>query len=112
MSGVKPQDPMLEEEVQYRLRLGQTRITMRDWDRMIRQYGYRFDRDMDCRAPSTYLTGERAGRSYLNLALRPVQIDDGKGFCNVEARRDENFKSLMSTRESYFAVVRGAVAEW
>jgi hypothetical protein len=105
-------DKALEAEVAYRIRLGQRQVSLAEMESEIRMVGYRFDRESDCRANATYLSGPRSGQTYPNLDLRPVQADNGIGWCSVYARRDANFDALRALSESMFAVVRGAVACW
>jgi len=109
---LKPLASDIQDEIAYRLSVGQRRVSLEVFEDTIRQYGYRFDRRMDCKGPSRYMTGDRAGKSYPALSLKPVQIDDGLAWCNVEARRDSNFDALKASRETMFSLVNGRIAEW
>lgn len=102
----------LDAEIRYRLKLGQHQQTLAQFSNAIRAIGYRFDRRFDCRSLPRYMTGERAGHSYPALSLKPVQTDNGMAWSHFEARRDANYKALMQLRESVFAVVGGAIAEF
>lgn len=99
-------------EVAYRQSIGMRKITLKQFEAEIRRIGYRFDRRMDCRGSSRYMTGPRTGTSHPYLSLKPVQVSDGMSWCSVYARRDDGFKRLKELRDSVFAVVHGAIAEF
>lgn len=105
-------DRGLAAEIEARKTLGATQLSLERWEQHIREFGYRFDRSMDCRSNALYMTGERAGQSYPCLSLRPAEIDTGVGWCNEAARRDHRWEQLKASRDSYFAVVRGHLAEF
>lgn len=84
-------------------------MKLKELEEKIRPLGYRFDRSMDCKTLSRYMTGERAGQSYPCHALKPVQIDNGLGYANVDARRDANFGALKVQRDTHFAVSGGHI---
>lgn len=102
----------LENEVAYRLKLGMVKVTLKELEAKIRALGYRFNRDMDCKSLSRYMSGERAGQSYPCHALKPVQIDNGMSWAHVDARRDANFDALKVLRDSHFAVSGRHICEW
>lgn len=108
----QPADQDLLDEVAYRQSIGMREITLKQFEAEIRRIGYRFDRRMDCRGVSRYMTGPRSGKSHPYLALKPVQVSDGISWCSVYARRDDDFKRLKVLRESVYAVVKGAIAEF
>ena len=108
----QPNDQDLLDEVAYRQSIGMRKITLKQFEAEIRRIGYRFDRRMDCRGVSRYMTGPRSGKSHPHLALKPVQVSDGMSWCSVYARRDDGFKSLQTLRDSVYAVVKGAIAEF
>lgn len=102
----------LENEVAYRLRIGMVKVTLKELEAKIRALGYRFNRAMDCKSLSRYMSGERAGQSYPCHALKPVQIDNGMSWAHVDARRDANFDALKVLRDSHFAISGGHICEW
>jgi hypothetical protein len=103
----------LKAEVAARLAAGKRRITMAVLLRRLAALGYAADRTNDCRAPSCWITGPRAGSSYPALTLYIVERDSGLSFCNVGARRDANFTRLQEMRLNgdSFALSRGALVE-
>lgn len=105
-------DSRLLAEIEYRKSLGQVQVTMAEWSERIKLLGYRFERSMDCRSNSQYMTGPRAGMTYPCLSLYIVEIDTGIGWCNVAGRRDARWEQLKAFRETCFAVVNGFLAEW
>lgn len=104
-------DKNLAAEVAYRNKLGMTQVTLKQLEAKLKELGYRLDRSMDCKGNSRYMTGERAGESYPACGLRPVQIDDGLGFCHVDARRDDKFKALQAMRNTHYVVANGYILE-
>lgn len=102
----------LNEEIAFRDRFGLKRVSMDELTDLIRAVGYRFNKSMSCKSMSRYLTGERAGKSYPNNSLKPVQIDDGLSFSHVDARRDANFERLNEIRNTYYAVHGGYICGW
>ena len=102
----------LTVEVAHRLSFGQRRVSMAEMAALIGQYGYRFDRTSDCRSRTRVISGPMAGHGYSALSLRPVQQDNGIGWCSIDARRDANLHALQALRSTVFAVSRGAIADW
>ena len=100
------------KEATYRMQQGQRHVSIEQLMREYEALGYRFDRTMDCKDTARYMTGERAGESYPYLALYPVQIDNGKSAWNIEARRDNNFRSMQALRNQIFSTMRdGRIVE-
>lgn len=102
----------LGEEVDARLELGASQITIKQFVRELKALGYKFDRRHDCHSRSRYLTGPRAGCSYPACNMYPVQIDDGKSAWNHDARRDVQFEALQALRNNVFAVSKGVLFEF
>lgn len=102
----------LTRELAFREKLGMIRVTVGGLTAMIKELGYRFDDDMACKSMARYMTGERAGQSYPSNQLYPVQIDDGKSFAHVNARRDANFEALKKVRDTHYAVHAGYIYEF
>jgi len=102
----------LDKEVAFRAKLGQTQVTFARLKEMIRELGYAFDLSMSCKSIARYMTGDRAGESYPANSLYPRQIDDGRSYAHIEARRDANFDRLKEIRNTYFAVHGGYIYEW
>jgi len=102
----------LSREVASRIKHGMVQITLTEFEAGLREIGYRLDRDMDCKGLARHMTGDRAGESYPSCGVRPVQLDDGVAWCNVDARRDENFDKLKQFRNTYFAVSHGYIYEF
>lgn len=73
--------------------------------------GYELDRAMDCRAPSRYMTGPRAGFSYPACTTGVRERDTGLSAFNVDARRDDNYRAMQALRRNAFAVTGGAILE-
>jgi len=102
----------IAKEIAFREKLGSKKVTVAQLRAMIRKIGYRFNPHMSCKSLARYMTGERAGESYPSNALYPVQIDDGRSYANVDARRDANFERLKEIRNTYYAVHGGYIYEW
>lgn len=105
-------DLALQAEVVARQSIGMVQVKFDELKAMIRELGYRFDMDMACRSVARYMTGARAGESYLSNSLYPVQIDDGKSYAHFESRRDSNWQQLKAIRDKYFSVHAGHIYEW
>jgi hypothetical protein len=105
-------NPDLVDEVKSLKAHGLTQIRLGEFERRLRAIGYRFNRDMDCRSTSRYMTGPRAGCSTPSLSLSVVQIDNSMGCFHVDARRDTNYQALMVLRDSVFCVSRGDVGQF
>ena len=99
-------------EINHRKALGAQQVSLREWKRILHGLGYRFDRRMACRSRARYMMGSRAGATYPCLSLKPAEIATGMSWAHVDARRDVQWNALKATRESYFAVVGGHLAEW
>jgi len=113
MASKKPPPPAdLLAEINHRKALGAQQVSLREWSRILHSLGYRFDRRMDCRSRARYMTGSRAGATYPCLSLKPAEIATGMSWSHVDACRDAKWQALKATRESYFAVVGGHLAEW
>lgn len=113
MASKKPPPPAdLLAEINHRKALGAQQVSLREWNRILHGLGYRFDRRMDCRSRARYMTGSRAGATYPCLALKPAEIATGMSWAHVDARRDAQWDALKATRDCYFAVVGGHIAEW
>jgi hypothetical protein len=104
-------DSRLLAELEFRQRLGQKRVTIREFEARLNALGYTLDRDKDCRCNSRYMTGERAGASYPCITTSARERDSGKGYANYQARRDANYRALQKLRGEIFAVTRGAIFE-
>ena len=101
----------LQDEIDRRVRDGQTRCTIHTLEKRYIALGYRFDRSCDCRSNARYMSGPYAGESYPCLALYPVQVDNDMSAFNVDARRDTNFTAMQTLRNTHFAVcAKGAIA--
>jgi hypothetical protein len=106
-----PNNSPLSAELEFRQRLGQKRVTIREFEARLNALGYTLDRDKDCRCNSRYMTGERAGASYPCITTSARERDSGKGYAHFDARRDANFRALQKLRGEIFAVTRGAIFE-
>ena len=75
--------------------------------------GYELNRARDCYSNNRYMSRPRAGQSYPAINTGVREMDTKLEFCNVDARRDANFKTLQAWRGecSLFAVVRGCILE-
>lgn len=75
--------------------------------------GYKLDRSGDCTSTARYVTGDHTGESYTCTTTTIREIDTRKTFCNVEARRDANFKTLQQWRfdGELFAVINGSILD-
>lgn len=107
--GNRHRNPLVQAEIDSLLELGYRQLTIDQMSKEIRDLGYRFDRNMDCKGTSRHLTGKRAGATYPCCTLYMVQIDDGKSFAHFEARRDSKFQELQALRDEIFAVSRGRI---
>lgn len=75
-----------------------TRMSMQELKDRLKDLGYRLDPNSKCYGVSRWMTGPRAGKSYPECSLRPVQIDDGLAAVHYQARRDANFEALQALR--------------
>lgn len=91
-------------EAAYRRKIGCVQITLSQFEAKLRAIGYRLNRSLDCKGVARYMTGERAGQTYPSCNMYPVQVDDSRSWCHVDARRDVNFEELKRIRDTYFAV--------
>lgn len=96
--------PSIQREIERSLAAGIKRVTLKEMARMVKEAGYRFDRDMDCRSIAKIMTGPGAGDSYPTCSLYPVQADDGLSAFHYQARRDGNYEKLKVIRNEFFAV--------
>ena len=101
----------LHTELARRLERKHLRVSMEELQARYAQFGYHFDRSLDCRATATYMTGPWAGTSYPCLTLYPVQSDNGLSAWNIDARRDEPFQAMQHLRRTLFSVSAGYIAE-
>lgn len=101
----------IQEEIVARVAQGDERLTVEALGARYAALGYELDRSMDCRAPSRYLTGPRAGFSYPACTTGIRERDTGLSAFNVDARRDDKFLAMMELRRTAFAVTSGAVLE-
>lgn len=104
--------PPLQQEIQDRLQAGQVQITLKQLEEMIGEVGYQLDRRFDCKTIAKIMSGPRTGSRYPVMSVKPVQMDDGRSFSHVEARRDQGFDRLIAIRRKYFAVVDDHLAEF
>jgi hypothetical protein len=100
------------KEIAFREKLGMTRVSVAELKALVQELGYRFNMELSCKSLARYLTGERAGQSYPSNSLYPVQIDDGKSFAHVDARRDANFERLQKLRDSHYAAHGGYIYQF
>lgn len=75
--------------------------------------GYKLDRSGDCTSTARYVTGDHAGESYTCTTTTVREIDTHKTYCNAEARRDANFKTLQQWRFNgeLFAVINDSILD-
>ena len=97
-----------EREVSRLVKAGARQVSFADMQSAFAEIGYKFDRSMDCRASATDCN---TGDTFPNLALYPVQIDNGLSAWNIDARRDTNFIRLQALRNEIFSVVRNHIAQ-
>ena len=99
---------MNNEELEYRRKYGWgVEFTLSSLSSELKRLGYRLDRSMDCKAISTWRTGERAGKSFPCISTGIKEIDTGKSAFHFEARRDKNFEALQAMRyEGTFVAMR------
>ena len=103
----------LEIELADRAAKGFHPVTVAQMNDTLKSIGYELNRERDCYSSNRYMTGPRAGQSYPAINTGVRECDTKLEFCNVDARRDENFTTLQSWRLecSLFAVVRGCILE-
>ena len=103
----------LEIELAERAERGHHPVTIKEMAIRLNTIGYELNRERDCYSNNRYMTGPRAGQSYPAINTGVREMDTKLEFCNVDARRDENFKTLQKWRGecSLFAVVRGCILE-
>ena len=103
----------LEIELAERAKRGFYPVTIQEMNATLNTIGYELNRERDCYSNNRYMTGPRAGQSYPAINTGVREMDTKLEFCNVDARRDENFKTLQKWRGecSLFAVVRGCILE-
>lgn len=103
----------LEVELADRAAQGFHPVTVAQMNETLNSIGYELNRERDCYSNKRYMTGPRAGQSYPAINTGVRECDTKLEFCNVDARRDENFKTLQEWRSTccLFAVVRGQILE-
>ena len=103
----------LEIELLERAKRGFHPVTIQEMNATLNTIGYELNRDRDCYSTNRWMTGPRAGQSYPAINTGVREMDTKLEFCNVDARRDENFKTLQAWRlnDELFAVVRGCILE-
>ena len=103
----------LQEELKFRETLGLKPMTRAELATRLKSLGYKMERGSDHAYVARYMSGPAAGRTYPAISTYVIEVDTGKGFANVEARRDKNFEELQRLRRegSLFAVVRGSLLE-
>ena len=103
----------LEIELAERTERGFQPVTVKVMNATLNTIGYELNRDRDCYSNNRYMSGPRAGQSYPAVNTGVREMDTKLEFCNVDARRDANFKTLQEWRGecSLFAVVRGCILE-
>ncbi len=106
-------DQRLTDELARRAAHGQHPRTLAEIETALAAIGYKFDRSCDSHSNNRHMTGEAAGESYPAINAYVIEKDTRRSFANVEARRDENFKTLQDMRFSgeWFAVIKGAIFE-
>ncbi|ELY4881583.1 hypothetical protein ACLI07_23685 (plasmid) [Providencia huaxiensis] len=102
-------NPSIQREIVRNLAAGMQLTTVKELTRMVKEVGYRFDRDLDTRSTSRIMSGPGAGDSYPNCYLYVVQDDDGLSAYHYQARRDANYEKLKTIRNDFFAVTNNHV---
>ena len=102
----KPLHPGVIAERDAYLALGMRQVTVAQYDRDIRAFGFKLDRMMDCRSMARCLS---TGRTYPCITSSAKQISTGAGFANVACDRGEGWLQFMAYRREHFAVHRGAI---
>lgn len=106
--GKRPLDPRVLAEIQHKLEDGMEQLTVQEWDRRLREIGYRFNRAGDCKSMSKHLTGEHAGFEYPEITTWVDCIEDGLNFAAVGCKRP-NFEQFKALRNNFFAVDKGCI---
>ena len=103
----------LEIELAERAKRGFQPVTIKVMNATLNTLGYELNRERDCYSTNRWMTGPRAGQSYPAINTGVREVDTKLEFCHVDARRDENFKTLQEWRgdDRLFAVVRGCILE-
>ena len=103
----------LEIELAERAERGHHPVTVKEMTLRLNTIGYELNRERDCYSNNRYMTGPRTGQSYPAINTGVREMDTKLEFCNVDARRDNNFKALQELRsdDALFAVVRGCILE-
>lgn len=106
-------DSSLDLEIEARAKLGLFPRTVKQINESLSLLGYKLDRSKDCKSVAKIIAGERAGNTYPCMTTGICEIDTGLSFANVNARRDQNFKTLQAMRSegTLFAVVNGSILE-
>lgn len=105
---------MINEDLEYRrMHRWGTEFTLSNLEAELKKLGYCLDRSMDCKATSTWRTGERAGKSFSCISTGIKEIDTGKSAFHFEARRDKNFDALQAMRYqgAFVAMRKGHILE-
>lgn len=105
---------MINEELEYRrTHKWGVEFTLNRLSDELKRLGYRLDRSMDCKATSTWRTGERAGKSFPCISTGIKEIDTRKSAFHFKARRDKNFETLQAMRYqgAFVAMRNGDILE-
>ena len=103
----------LETELAHRAAQGFHPVTVAEMNETLNSLGYELNRSRDCHSSNRWMTGPRAGQSYPAINTGVRERDTKLEFCHVDARRDDNFKTLQEWRgeDRLFAVVRDQILE-
>lgn len=103
----------LNRELARRAAQGLKPLTLQGLSARLASIGYKLDRSGDCPHIARYVTGEHAGETYPAISSSIREADTGASFANVDARRDDNFRTLQEWRFNgeLFAVVRDHIFE-
>lgn len=85
---------------------GRRYLRLDELEMELRRIGYRLDDDSRAYCRARWMTGEMAGRTYDCCTIGVAQLDNGLSFANIEARRDDNFRTLQTLRQEVFSLAR------
>ncbi len=105
-TGYQKLDAETQATFDHQIASGMRYLRMDELEAQLRSLGYRLDDSSRAYCRARWMTGAMAGRTYACCTIGVVQLDNGIGFANVAARRDDNHRALQALRGRVFSLAR------
>lgn len=101
----------LQRELSRRAVKGHYPVSADELEERLQELGYRLDLSMCCASDTQHQSGPGAGDSYPATTTVIKEIDTGRSFSHVDARRDANHNALLALRgeQSLFCIVKNTI---